>query len=130
MPAKVEIDVEQVRRLAQLQLTQPEIAAALGVGLRTVERRIRDDPEFREAIEQGRAKGQASLRRRMMEIAMREKGRDAGKMAIWLSKQYLGMRVRTGDIPQESGEQTRARLLARLRQLSGGSSDPEDTPEE
>ena len=46
------------------------MAAAFGVGLRTIERRFAEDPEFQAAIERGRAEQEIALRGRLFEFAM------------------------------------------------------------
>lgn len=52
----VEIDLEQVEKLAGIQCTDEEIAAFLHVSLSTIERRKRQ-PAFAEALERGKSKG-------------------------------------------------------------------------
>lgn len=85
-PAK-EINLAAVQALAQLGCGNKEIAAALGVSLRTIESRRRD-PDFQEAMERGEANGNIALRRKQFNLAM------AGDrtMLIWLGKQRLGQK--------------------------------------
>lgn len=73
------VDAEQVKKLAAIQCSNAEIAAVVGVNVRTIERR------FAAAIKEGRENGKCSLKRKQYEIAM--KG-NVG-MLIWLGKQYL-----------------------------------------
>ena len=56
---KIAIDVAEVERLAALGLSQAKIARALGVSTDTLERRKKDLLAFRQALERGRAKGEA-----------------------------------------------------------------------
>jgi len=83
----IEIDSEQLEKLCVLHCTDEEIAAYFHCTTRTIENRRRQ-PDFREAMERGRAKGRISLRRIQMKLA--EGGNAA--MAIWLGKQLLGQR--------------------------------------
>ena len=81
----VAIDLEQVQKLCGLQCTDAEIAAFLGVSVRTFERR-KATPAMAEAMERGRSKGKVSLRRYLWALAA--KGNPAA--AIFLSKNLLG----------------------------------------
>lgn len=80
------IDLDELTKLCALQCTQADIASWFGVSRPTIERRVAEDPEFREAMERGYARGRISLRRRQIQRA--EAGGDV--MLIWLGKQYLG----------------------------------------
>jgi hypothetical protein len=84
---KKEIDLEQLAKLAQMQLTYEEIAAFFGTSRQTLYNR----EEVREIIERERLNGNGSLRRDMWTAA---KNGDR-QMMIWLSKQYLGMKEKT-----------------------------------
>jgi hypothetical protein len=64
------------------------MGAVLGVSVDTLARRKRDDPEFVEALETGKAKGRATLRRLQWQCA--EAG--SNTMMIWLGKNTLGQR--------------------------------------
>lgn len=77
---RLEIDTDQVTKLAALDCTNAEIAAVVGISIGTLERRCRQE------IADGREQGKASLRRKQWEIAM--KGNPT--MLIWLGKQRLG----------------------------------------
>ena len=74
------VDPEQVRSLAAIGCTLPEIAAVVKCGVSTLKDR------FSAIIKDGKEAGNASLRRYMWENAK------AGNatMQIWLSKQLLG----------------------------------------
>ena len=80
--------IEVVRRLAGIQCTDEEIAAAIGCAQDTLARGRKRDPELDEAILVGRANGRMSIRRAQYKRAM--SGNAA--MLIWLGKQVLGQR--------------------------------------
>lgn len=79
------IDEEQLRRLAAMQCTHDEIAAFFGCHRNTIANR------FGELIAAERNKARASLRREMFKSALEGNER----MQIWLSKQYLNMSEKT-----------------------------------
>ena len=83
----VNIDLEQVEKLAAIQCTEAEIASVLGVSIRTIERR-KQQPDFAEAMERGKARGRVSLRRNLWSLA--NKGQPAAN--IFLAKNLLGYR--------------------------------------
>lgn len=77
---KLDIDPEQVRRLASIGAPTTDIAWVLGCSVDTIERR------FKQEVDEGRANGRVRLRQKQLEIAM--SGNAA--MLIWLGKQMLG----------------------------------------
>ncbi len=81
----VNIDLEQVEKLAAIQCTEVEIASVLGVSVRTIERR-KQQPDFAEAMDRGKARGRVSLRRNLWSLA--NKGQPAAN--IFLAKNLLG----------------------------------------
>jgi hypothetical protein len=85
---RIVIDYNQIERLAAMQCTEYEIAIVAGMTAEGLRQRKAKDPELLGAIEKGRAKGSASLRRLQWERAQ------AGDktMLIWLGKQYLGQK--------------------------------------
>ena len=85
---RIELNPEELRRLAVLHCTQQEVAAYFCVSLSHVEKRLHDEPEMRLAWDEGRALGAISLRRQ--QTALAEKGN--ATMLIWLGKQLLGQR--------------------------------------
>ncbi len=87
---EIEIDEDQLRRLASMQCTHEEIAAFFGVHRNTIGSRYAD------VITEERNKAKASLRRTMFKTAVE----GSERMQIWLSKQYLGMSEKT----EHSGE--------------------------
>jgi hypothetical protein len=82
---EAKIDLAELEKLAIMQCTNDEIAAFFGVSKRTILRRCQSE-EFREIIENGRAKGRVSVRRALFKLA------NAGNVAaaIFLSKNLLG----------------------------------------
>lgn len=88
---KIQIDYEAVKKLANIQCTQDEIAGFLGISTRTFQR----DEKCMELYNQGRENGKISLRR--MQWRHAEK---SASMAIFLGKQYLGQR----DVVEEKNE--------------------------
>ena len=81
----VNIDLEQVEKLAAIQCTEAEIASVIGVSIRTIERR-KQQPDFADAMERGKARGRVSLRRNLWSLA--NKGQPAAN--IFLAKNLLG----------------------------------------
>lgn len=75
-----EINCEQVRKLAAIGCTDVEIGNIVGCSHDTLTKR------FRAELDDGRANGKASLRRKQWEVAL------SGNvtMLIWLGKQVLG----------------------------------------
>lgn len=78
---KKPIDPEQVRKLALINCSYSEIALIVGCEESILHKR------FSSVIEEGRAHGKSSLKRKMWQVAM-----DQGNvsMLIFLSKQMLG----------------------------------------
>src|SRR5271155_3372288 len=81
----VDIDLEQVEKLAGIQCTDEEIAAFIGVSVSTIERR-KKQPAFANALARGKARGRVSLRRSLWALA--QKGNPAAN--IFLAKNLLG----------------------------------------
>ena len=75
------IDVDLVQKLAGIMCTMTEIAAMCDCSVDLLEQR------FSEIIKKGRENGKTSLRRHLWKMV------EAGNtgVAIWLSKQHLGM---------------------------------------
>ena len=80
---KLDIDPEQVTRLARLHCTMQEMADFFGCHRET----LREN--FSSQIDKGRSEGNISLRRKQWQMAV-EKGNVV--MLIWLGKQMLGQR--------------------------------------
>lgn len=98
---RIPIDEELVRSLAAIMCTNDEIAAIVGCGTSTLERRCRD------ALIRGREEAKASLRR--AQWAKAQQGNTA--MLIWLGKQYLGQKERI-----DYGDLTDEELLSKARE--------------
>jgi hypothetical protein len=81
----VNIDMDQVEKLAAIQCTEAEIASFIGVSERTIDRR-KQHPDFAEAMARGKARGRVSLRRNLWSLA--NKGNPAAN--IFLAKNLLG----------------------------------------
>lgn len=83
-PAKEFTDQEKemIRRLAEIQCTQKEIAHVMGCSVDVIKKE-----ENRELIEEGKSQGKVRLRR-----AQYAKAVDEGNptLLIWLGKQMLG----------------------------------------
>ena len=84
------IDKDKLKQLAALGLSSAEMAAVLDCSKDTLERR------YKEVIETGRMKRNASLRRKQYEVAVG----GHPTMLIWLGKQFLGQK----DQVEHSGE--------------------------
>lgn len=102
---KIDINEEQLLKLAMIHCTVAEMAAVLGCSKDTLERR------FAAVIEKGRDTGKMSLRRLQWEGA--QKGNTA--LLIWLGKQLLGQkdisRIELDKIPDEALAQEAERRL-------------------
>lgn len=83
---RIEIDLEELRKLCELHCTDEEIASWLGISVETITNRKQTDEEFIRVYKKGFADGKQSLRRLQWENA--KKGNIT--MQIWLGKQLLG----------------------------------------
>jgi len=81
---KIKINYNIVDSLANIMCTQDEIASALDISVRTLQR----DDEFCRIYKKAMDAGKKSLRRIQYDLA--ENGNPT--MAIWLGKQYLQQR--------------------------------------
>jgi predicted DNA-binding protein (UPF0251 family) len=66
---RIQIDLEEVERLASLGLSQEQIAASLGISERTLRNRKADDAAFAGAIKAGQAKGIGEIANALWENA-------------------------------------------------------------
>jgi hypothetical protein len=82
---RVKIDLGELEKLYQLQCTDKEVAAFLGISVKTLERR-KKVAKFAEATDAAKAKGRVPVRR--MLFALGAKGNVAA--AIFLAKNLLG----------------------------------------
>lgn len=103
--------IKQIEGLARIQCTQPEAAAVLGVCVNTFRAFLDAHQKAREAWENGKETGKASLRRHQFKMA-----ESNPTMAIWLGKQCLDQKDRhevKSDITfQRAEELTDAELAA------------------
>ena len=79
--------LDQIRALGRIQATVEEAASVLRCSERTLQVFFADHSDAKEAHEEGKNEGRASLRRK--QFAMAESN---ASMAIWLGKQYLGQK--------------------------------------
>lgn len=66
---KIEIDLEEVTKLAARGLTQEQIAAALGISASTLDNRKAESQEFVDALKKGQAQGIAEISNALWENA-------------------------------------------------------------
>lgn len=114
--------VDQLRALGRIQATVEEAASVLRVSERTLQNFFAMHPDAKEAHEDGKREGLASLRRKQFDMA----GKNAA-MSIWLGKQYLGQRepvqqVETG-APGDFARLTDEELDAHIKALQGSDGD-------
>jgi hypothetical protein len=82
---KLRIDITELEKLYQLQCTDKEVAAFLGISVKTLERRKKVE-KFADAMDGAKAKGRVSVRRMLFTLGA--KGNVAA--AIFLAKNLLG----------------------------------------
>lgn len=83
MAKRAQVKLSELRRIATLQPTQAEAAAALGVSVGTF-KKVLKNKKAQRAWEDGKAKGRLSLRRRQYNLASSN-----AQMAIHLGKHWL-----------------------------------------
>lgn len=81
---KIEINLQQVEMLAANGLTQQQIADSLGISVSTIESRLRENEEFKDAIKKGKAKGIALIANQLFEKA---KSGDTTSIIFYLKTQ-------------------------------------------
>ena len=85
---RTDVDLAVVRRAASIGCPPEEIAVLLGFARSGFYNRMKIDADVRQAVEDGRAEGRATLRRAQWQAAMN----GVPAMLIWLGKQHLGQR--------------------------------------
>lgn len=95
---RIEIDADEVERLAGLGLTQEEIALSLGISVGTLENRKRESGIFGDAIKRGQSKAKSDVANIIYTKAM---DGDLGA-AIWYEKTRSGFTDKT--VQEHSGE--------------------------
>ena len=115
---KIEIDLEQFKKLCNLQCTLKEIAGFFDCSEDTIERWCKRTfkKRFNEVFNDYSAQGKISLRRSQFKLAEK-----SAAMAIWLGKQYLGQRDKdiTDALDKGNG------VLESLLELKNGKGDME-----
>ena len=100
---KIELDEEEIKKLAGLGCSVEEMADFFGVGKRTLER------NYGAAINRGRKSVKISLKKKQYDIAM--KGNV--KMLIWLGIQYLEQKHKV----EERGEHSVSVKIKRMKDV-------------
>ena len=90
--------MSSLRGLGQIQATTKECAAFFSVTEPTFIKFLNDNPEGREALEEGKGKGRISLRRHQWRMA-----ENSATMAIWLGKNHIGQTDKTELTGAEGG---------------------------
>ena len=87
---KIEIDVDQVKKMFALFCTGREVAEIIGVCYDTLEKRIKEatGDSLSDFIKKSQAEGKKSLRKAQYDKAI--EGNTT--MLIWLGKQFLGQK--------------------------------------
>ena len=99
MGKKIKLDLKKVKKMASRGLTQAEIAMALGVSSSLVEKRIKNDPEFTAAYEEGKYGGLDEVANALFDEAV------GGN--VQAAKFYLSARANWSDkVDLTSGGQT------------------------
>ena len=83
-----DLDLDMLERLAAVSLSQDEIGAIMGMTSRTIRRKLSSSKMARAAYDRGYERCTASLKRKLVEMAM--DGQPT--MLVWLGKQHLGQR--------------------------------------
>lgn len=68
MKPRIDIDISEVERLAQVCDNEEEIALALGISYRTLQNRKKDFANFATAIKKGKAKANAFVGGKLMQL--------------------------------------------------------------
>jgi hypothetical protein len=108
---KYTIDYGIVERMARIDCNDLEIYSVLGIPEATWWRQKQSDPLIVEAINRGRAQGNADIRTRMFDIAMSDH-KNAVTMLIWLSKNRLGYTDKTASEIATSGTSLKVTVSA------------------
>lgn len=93
---RIDIDLAKVTELASRGLSQEQIAAALGIGTRTLERRKAESAEMAEAIKAGHALGIQEVANALFTNAT------SGNVTAQIF--YLKARAQWRDRPEDAGD--------------------------
>lgn len=88
--------LDTVEKMAEIQCPDKELAVRLGISAPTFADRMKNDPEFRDAVERGREKGKTDLRMLIIKHSEGEGG-PAVNAAIHRTKHELGWTDRPTD---------------------------------
>lgn len=113
--------LEQIRALGKIQATVEESASVLRVSERTLQNFFTAHPDAKEAHDEGKSEGRASLRRAQFTSALNGNA----TMQIWLGKQMLGQREpikeieigKPGDFAQMEDEELNAVIYAEFEEI-------------
>lgn len=119
---KAELEIDKIRGMAKLGCTDKQIAAVMGVHVTTLKRRMKEEPELADAIEQGRELGVVELRQLLKRHSEGEGG-PAVNATIHRTKIEMGFSDRPSDskhtvdvnIAINSGGDKISRLLEDIR---------------
>tara|TARA_Y100001973_G_C5200912_1_gene337569 strand:- start:3266 stop:3667 length:402 start_codon:yes stop_codon:yes gene_type:complete len=117
---KIDLDSEQVRKLAALHCSVDEIADILGCGRDTIYRHAKD------ALDKGRAEGK--MRLRTMQFKSAQQG--SASMLIWLGKQMLGQKDQQEivNIDEEEKRLSDDEVDEMLKKITGDTNTKENSP--
>ena len=113
--------LDQIRALGKIQATVEEAASVLRVSLRTLQNFFTMHEDAKEAHEEGKSEGRASLRRAQFTSAVNGNA----TMQIWLGKQMLGQREpvreielgRPGDFSSLEDQELDALILTEAKEV-------------
>ena len=114
--------IEQLRGLGGIQATVEECAAVLRVSVRTLQNFFVENPDAKDAHEDGKENGKASLRRAQFTLALNGNP----TMLIWMGKQILEQREpvqkietgKPGDFDQMPDDELAAAIAEQTRELA------------
>jgi hypothetical protein len=96
---EIRFDMDVMKRAASIGCTVEEIAAVLGMGRSTFYGQMERYPEIKEALEEARENGRATLRR----IQWQRANAGSDTMLIWLGKNMLKQTDRTELLGKDGG---------------------------
>jgi hypothetical protein len=103
---KLEINLDDFKKLASIQCTLVEIADWYGCSVETIKKRIREEPEYEEAWKHGMAKGRISIRRAQMRAIQDPNCKGHATMLVWLGKIFLAQQeVQKVDLNTDQAKQ-------------------------
>lgn len=115
---RIEIDIDQFKKLCAIQCTLEEISAWFKCSEDTIERWCKRELKmsFADAFKTWSADGKISLRRNQFKMAEHNVS-----MAIWLGKQYLGQREHQEIVFNNSDDDTMKEMEAYFDKQKAGS---------